>query len=62
MDQFNTVAQIEKEARQRLTKNAKSYYFSGANNMVSFDDANLAFTEFKLKPAAEVDETQFEGT
>ena len=62
MDQFTTVDQIEKEALKRLTQNALSYYSNGANNMVSLRDGTAAFAELKLKPAAEVDETLFEGT
>ena len=55
MDRFTTVDEIEQEALKRLTRNAKSYYSSGANNMVSLQDATQAFAEFSLKPAAEVD-------
>ena len=54
--------EIEEEALRRLTQNAKSYYSSGANNMVSLREANKAFREFRLKPAAEVDERAFENT
>ena len=45
MDRFSTVAEIEQEAMGRLTRAAKSYYTSGANNMVSLRDANRAFGE-----------------
>ena len=62
MEQFRNIQEIEQEALQRLTKIAKSYYTSGANNMVSLREANKAFAEFRLKPAAEVDEEAFEGT
>ena len=47
---------------KRLTRSARSYYTSGANNMVSLKESNKAFQDFRLKSAAEVDESAFEGT
>ncbi len=62
VERYRTVAEIEAEAMSRLTRAARSYYTSGANNMVTLRETSEAYDEIKLKPAAEVDEEAFEGT
>ena len=59
MESLRTLADIEKEARKRLSKKATSYYTSGGNAMVSLKESTLAFDKIKLKRAAEVDISKF---
>lgn len=55
MDKLTTTKQFEEAAKERLTKNARDYYYSGANGMVSLADAEHQFAHYRLKTKAEVD-------
>ena len=50
----HTIQQIERLARERLDKNALSYYSSGANAMDTLIQNEEAYNEIKLKGHAEV--------
>ena len=62
MNSFNTLEEIEQAARKRLHNRATSYYLSGGNAMVSLRENEQAYDRIKLKRAAEVDISKFQGT
>jgi isopentenyl diphosphate isomerase/L-lactate dehydrogenase-like FMN-dependent dehydrogenase len=55
------VSDFERHAKDRLNRAARDYYFSGANGMLTLNATRAAFDRIKLKRAAEVDVSKFEG-
>ena len=62
MDSFSTLDDIEREAIKRLDKRSVSNYTSASMGMVSLRENKDAFNRIKLKRAAEVDDSKFQGT
>ena len=62
MESFNTLEEIEQEAIKRLERRAVSNYTSASMGMVTLRENKDAYDRIKLKRAAEVDATRFQGT
>ena len=62
MQSLLTIADFERLAKQKLVSPARDYYMSGADAMVTLNSTRQALDQIKLKRAAEVDPSMFQGT